>query len=389
MTDTNQTGTDDQTGTGETNPVRTTPLDALHRARGGRMVSFAGWSLPVRYEPGVMAEHLHCRAQAALFDVSHMGQIDVEGPGAAEALERAVPADIAGLREGRLRYTVLLNEAGGIIDDLIVTRRGADRFLLVVNASRRAADLAHLEAILPPSIGLHLHDDRGLLALQGPASEAVMARLFPGAERLTFMSSALLPFADGAVLVSRCGYTGEDGYEISVDSERAAALAERLLAEPEVRLAGLGARDSLRLEAGLPLWGSDIDETTTPFEAGLGFAIGKRRRLEGGFLGHQALREQTASGSARVRVGIVPSGRAPARAGTAISDGNASVAGAITSGGFGPTVGAPISMGYLRRDLAEPGTDIILHVRGRPMPARVAALPFLPPRVRRVSTQTA
>lgn len=373
-------------GAGET---RTTPLDALHRALGGRMVAFAGWSLPVRYEPGVMAEHLHCRSQVALFDVSHMGQISLSGRRAVEALERVVPADIASLRLGGLRYAVLLNEAGGIVDDLIVTRLERDRFSLVVNASRRAADLAHLESLLPPDLAVRLDEDRALLALQGPAAEAAVGRLLPGAERLTFMTSALLPFDGAEALVSRCGYTGEDGFEISIASDRAVTLAERLLAQPEVRPAGLGARDSLRLEAGLPLWGSDIDETTTPLEAGLAFAIGRRRRDQGGFLGDGPIRAQLEAGPERLRVGIAPLGRAPARGRTPLTDGNGRPAGAITSGGFGPTVGAPVSMGYVRRELAEPGTEIILHVRGQQMPARVTRLPFVPPRVRRTVAGTA
>ena len=374
--------------TSETAVGRTTPLDALHRALGGRMVEFAGWSLPVRYEPGVMAEHLHCRSKAALFDVSHMGQVMLSGAGVTQALERVLPADIAGLREGRQRYTLLLNEAGGIIDDLIVTRIGPERLFAVVNASRRAADLTHLEALLPPGISMVLREDLALLALQGPAAEAVMARLCPGAERLGFMTAASFAFEGGTVMVSRCGYTGEDGFEISVGGERAARLAERLLAEPEVAPAGLGARDSLRLEAGLPLWGNDIDEATTPWEAGLGFAVGRRRRSEGGFVGASPVLAQLAGGASRVRVGIVPVGRAPARAATAISDGNGAAAGTITSGGFGPSVGGPISMGYVRRDLAAAGTDLILHVRGQAMPAHVTHLPFVPPRVRRIDAGT-
>ena len=366
---------------GET--VRTTPLDALHRARGGRMVEFAGWSLPVQYAAGVMAEHLHCRSQAALFDVSHMGQVTLHGAAGAAALERLVPGDLVGLGLGKQRYTVLLNEAGGIIDDLIVTRLGDDRLFLVVNASRRAADLAHLEQALPADVRIELHADRALLALQGPAADAVVARVLPGAERLGFMASAVLAFDGADALVARCGYTGEDGFEISVPADRAVALAERLLGEPEVALAGLGARDSLRLEAGMPLWGQDIDELTTPVEAGLTFAVARRRRASGGFPGDVVIRDQIENGTTRSRVGVVPEGRTPARASTEMSDGNGHAAGTVTSGGFGPTVGGPISMGYVRRDLAAAGSAVVLHVRGRAVPARVTALPFVPPRMRR------
>ncbi len=359
--------------------IRTTPLESLHRARGGRMVTFAGWSLPVQFETGVMAEHLHCRRAASLFDVSHMGQVTLHGAGAAAALERLVPGDITGLAEGRQRYTVLLNEAGGIIDDLIVTRLAADRLFLVVNASRRAVDLAHLERSLGADVEIEMHEDRALLAVQGPEAAAVVERAFSGAGTLGFMSAAVF----GQTLVARCGYTGEDGFEISVPAASAVALAERLLAEPKVAPAGLGARDSLRLEAGLPLWGHDIDELTTPIEAGLGFTVARRRRTEGGFPGAVAIADQLRLGPHRVRVGILPDGRAPARATTAISDGNGVAAGTITSGGFGPSIGGPVSMGYVRRDLAKSDSAIMLHVRGRTVPAHVVPLPFLPPRTRR------
>ncbi len=368
---------------------RTTPLDALHRARGARMVPFAGWTLPVQYEAGVMAEHLHCRSAASLFDVSHMGQITLLGDAATAALERLVPGDIAGLAEGRQRYTVLLNEAGGIIDDLIVTRLAADRLFLVVNASRRAVDLAHLERSLGPGVQVTMEEERGLLALQGPAAGMVLERVCPGVRSLGFMSAARFGWDGGELLVARCGYTGEDGFEISVPSANAVALAERLLDEPEVGLAGLGARDSLRLEAGLPLWGSDIDELTTPIEAGLGFSVARRRRVEGGFPGAVAIMDQIERGPHRLRVGIRPEGRGPARPTTAISDGNGTAAGTITSGGFGPTVGGPISMGYVRRDLASVDSAVVLHVRGRAVPGRVVKLPFLPPRTGRRVANTA
>ena len=369
----------------ESGEIRSTPLDALHRARGGRMVTFAGWSLPVHYQAGILAEHLHCRSSASLFDVSHMGQVILHGTAATAGLERLTPADLAGLPVGRQRYTVLLNEAGGIIDDLIVTRLSADRLFLVVNASRRAVDLEHLERSLGPEVRVELLPDRALLALQGPAAGAVAERVLAGAAELGFMSAGPLRFEGDDVLVARCGYTGEDGFEISVPSSRAVTVAERLLGEPEVALAGLGARDSLRLEAGLPLWGADIDELTTPVEAGLGFAVARRRRAEGGFPGSVAILDQIEHGPHRRRVGIVPEGRAPARGSTAISDGHGTAAGTVTSDGFGPSIGGPISMGYVRRDLAAPGSPVMLHLRGRMVPGRVAPLPFLPPRVRRVA----
>ena len=363
----------------ETGALRLTPLAALHEALGGRMVAFAGWSLPVQFAAGVMAEHLNCRAAACVFDVSHMGQVMLRGDRAAAALERLTPADLVGLPVGRQRYTVLLNEAGGIVDDLIVTRLAADELFLVINASRRAVDLAMLERGLAGSQVELL--DRALLALQGPLAAGGGGRVFPGAEALGFMQAAW--FADA--LVARCGYTGEDGFEISVPIDAASTLAERLLAEPNVLPAGLGARDSLRLEAGLPLFGADIDELTTPIEAGLDHAVSKRRRVEGGFPGSVAILDQIANGPHRKRMGIVPDGRAPARGLTAISDGNGVAAGTITSGGFGPSVGGPISMGYVRRDLAVPGSAVTLHVRGRAVPAQIVSLPFLPPRVRRAT----
>ena len=361
---------------------RTTPLDAMHRARGGRMVAFAGWSLPVQFPTGVLAEHAQCRARAALFDVSHMGQAILHGPDAAAALERLVPSDIAGLAVGRQRYTTLLNEAGGIIDDLIVTRLEADRLFVVVNAARRDVDLAHLRAGLPDTVALEAWEDRALLAVQGPAAERAVERVLPGAAGLAFLAAAALPFDGADAIVARCGYTGEDGFEISVPAARAEALASALLADGTVLPAGLGARDSLRLEAGLPLWGSDIDELTTPIEASLGFVVGKRHRAEGGFPGDAVLRDQIARGPHRVRVGLRPDGRAPARGGVAVVAADGTAGGSVTSGGFGPTVGGPVSMGYVRRDLAAAGTAVQLALRGRGVTAIVSTLPFVPPRKR-------
>ena len=371
-------------------PVRTVPLDAWHRALGGRMVVFAGYSLPVQYDftgnlaarcrGGVMAEHLHCRAKAALFDVSHMGQAWLSGATAAAALEALVPGDIIGLRPGRQRYTLLTNEAGGILDDLMVSRIAEDRLFLVVNASRKEDDLIRIAADLPDGVRLEPIEDRALLALQGPLAAAVMTRLSPAATSLPFMGSAALDIAGIPCLVSRSGYTGEDGFEISVPAERAEALAGALLGEEEVVPAGLGARDSLRLEAGLCLYGNDIDELTSPIEAGLGWAIGKRRRETWDFPGGEAIADQVRNAPARRRVGLRPDGRAPARAGTMIVADDGTEAGFVTSGGFSPTLNAPIAMGYVRRDLADAGTRVDLMVRGKPLSAQVVPMPFVPHR---------
>ena len=361
--------------------IRTTPLDALHRRLGGKMVPFAGYSLPVQYPAGVMAEHIQCRERAALFDVSHMGQISLHGTDAAAALETLVPGDMLGIKPGRQRYTLFLDEAGGILDDLMVANHG-DRLLLIVNASRKDADAQHLATRIP-QITAERHDDRALLALQGPAAAAVMARLSPEAAALPFMGVAQLTIAGIPVWISRSGYTGEDGYEISIPAADAEALAEKLLAEPEVAPAGLGARDSLRLEAGLCLYGNDIDELTTPIEANLNWTVAKRRRETQGFPGAVAIMDQLAHGPTRLRVGIRPEGRAPARTDTAIAALDGTGAGSITSGGFGPTAGGPVAMGYVRRDLAVEGTPLQLLVRGKQLPARVTSLPFVPHRYAR------
>lgn len=367
-----------------------TPLDALHRELGARMVPFAGYAMPVQYDftgdmavrckGGVLGEHLHCREHAAIFDVSHMGQVTLHGAGADAALEALVPGDIIGLKQGRQRYTLLTNEAGGIIDDLMVARLDAERLFLVVNASRKDVDLAHLRAALPPSVTLEAHDDRALVALQGPKAATVMARLCPPAASLPFMGVVMAPVAGVAALISRSGYTGEDGFEISVRAADAEALARKLLAEPEIVPAGLGARDSLRLEAGLCLYGNDLDEVTTPVEAGLTWVIGKRRKMDWNFLGGIAIRDQLDHGAPRLRVGIRPDGRAPARAGVEIVAADGTEAGVITSGGFSPSLNVPIAMGYVRRDLAGDGTALDLLVRGKPLPARVAPMPFVPHR---------
>ena len=370
-----------------------TPLDGWHRALGARMVPFAGYAMPVQYDltgalaerckGGVMAEHLHCRSAAALFDVSHMGQAILSGPNVAAALERLVPGDIIGLKPGRQRYTLLTNEAGGILDDLMVANLGDDRLFLVVNASRKEVDFRHIAASLADGLQLELQDDRALLALQGPRAATVLARLAPSTASLGFMGVAPVTIAGIDCLVSRSGYTGEDGFEISLPATGATALAEALLAQPDVVPAGLGARDSLRLEAGLCLYGNDIDEVTTPVEAGLTWVIGKRRKMAWDFPGGVAIRDHLDNGPPRIRVGIRPDGRAPARAHTEITAEDGTEAGEITSGGFAPSLNAPIAMGYVRRDLALDGTRLNLIVRGRQLPATVVPLPFVPHRYAR------
>jgi aminomethyltransferase len=363
-------------------PLKTVPLDAWHRAFGARMVEFAGYSMPVQYQ-GVLAEHLHCRAQAALFDVSHMGQATLSGATAAAALERLVPGDIAGLKPGRQRYTLLTNEAGGILDDLMVTRIAGERLFLVVNASRKEIDFTHIAANLPSGVQLEPHEDRALLALQGPAAAVVLGRIMPEAAALPFMGAAAIALAGIPCLVSRSGYTGEDGFEISLPAEAAREFAQRIIDEPEVVPAGLGARDSLRLEAGLCLYGNDIDELTTPVEADLGWVIGRRRRADWDFPGAAPIRDQIEHGAPRQRVGIRPDGRAPARALTEIVAPDGTAAGTITSGGYSPTLSAPVAMGYVRKDLAVDGAALHLMVRGKPLPARVVPLPFVPHRYAR------
>ncbi len=363
----------------EAPPLRHTPLYDLHRALGARMVAFAGYEMPVQYPTGIIAEHLHTRARAGLFDVSHMGQIRLYGAAAARALEALVPGDIQGLAPGQMRYTLLLNDAGGILDDLIVTRTD-DGLALVVNAARKEADLEHLRAHLGPQIAIEPRFERALLALQGPAAAAVLARFAGGIERLPFMSTTDASVAGAPSIATRSGYTGEDGFELSVAAEHAIRVAETLLQQPEVAPVGLGARDTLRLEAGLCLYGHDIDEATTPVEAGLAWTIARRRRAEGGFPGAATILRQLADGPSRRRVGIRPDGRAPAREGAAILDAARQPVGRVTSGGFGPSVGAPIAMGYVASADAAPDTALALVVRDVPRPARVVPLPFVPTR---------
>lgn len=354
-----------------------TPLHDEHRASGATLVGFAGYAMPVCYEPGIMAEHTHARSAAALFDVSHMGQVRLTGSGAVEALERLVPGDIAGLAPMAMRYTQLTSDAGGILDDLIVTRTEGG-LLLVVNASCKDADIAHLERRLDAGVSLEVLSERALIALQGPKAAAVLDRIAPGCATLAFMAAGRFTIEGADALVARAGYTGEDGFEISLPEAAAPALWRRLADEPEVEPAGLGARDSLRLEAGLCLYGHDIDETTSPVEAGLAWSIGKRRRQGGGFPGAERIQRELAEGPQRRRVGIRPDGRAPAREGTAVLNAEGDEIGTVTSGGFGPTAGGPVAMGYVAAKAAEVGRPMALLVRGKPRPATIVKLPFVP-----------
>ncbi len=363
-------------------PPQASPLAALHQRLGARMAPFAGWILPIQYPDGTLAEHRHCRADAALFDVSHMGQVTLAGPDAALALQRLVVGDIAGLRPGRQRYTLFTNEAGGILDDLIVTRRGADRLHLVVNAGRTDDDLLHLRTHLPESVTLTHHPERALLALQGPRAAAALTRLAPEVAALRFMDAADITLAGTPMLIARSGYTGEDGFELSLPREAAERIATLLLDQPEVSPAGLAARDLLRLEAGLPLYGHDLDELTTPVEAGLTWTIGKQRRIAWDFPGAAAIRDQLDNGPPRHRVGLRLAGRAPARAGASLVAADGTAAGSVTSGNFSPVLDAPIAMAYLRRDLTSDGSEVFALLRGAQVPARVVPLPFLPPRTR-------
>jgi len=356
----------------------TTPLDALHRELGAKMVAFAGYAMPVQYPLGVLGEHLHTRKSAGLFDVSHMGQVTIEADDPAALLETLVPGDVQGLGIGRTRYSVFTNDAGGILDDLMISKLSPTKLFLVVNAACKDADFAHLATALAGKATVTRLDGRALMALQGPKAAAVMAKLAPGAETQGFMSIAEYAVAGIPCLVTRSGYTGEDGYEISVANAEAEKLARALLAEDGVAPIGLGARDSLRLEAGLCLYGSDIDTATTPIEARLNWIIGKRRREQGGFPGAAIIQKQLAEGAPRLRVGIKPDGRAPARAHTQITDVDGAPLGEITSGGFGPSADGPVAMGYVPAGFAVPGMPVKLVVRGKSLDAHVALLPFVP-----------
>lgn len=363
--------------------LKRTPLHELHLELGARMVPFAGFDMPVQYPAGIMAEHRHTRAQAGLFDVSHMGQVILRGEKVAAALETLLPADVVGIAPGEQRYSFFTTDAGGIIDDLMVANLG-ERWQLVVNAACRDQDLAHLRARLGAGVDITLLSDRGLLALQGPAAAAVLTADCPALATLPFMHVLETELFGAACIISRSGYTGEDGFEISAPSAATAALARRLLADPRVKPVGLGARDSLRLEAGLCLYGHDIDADTSPVEAGLSWAIPRCRRPDGeragGFPGAGRILQQLAHGPDRRRVGIRPDGRAPVRAGTELRDEQGATVGRVTSGGFGPSVDAPVAMGYVTAQLATAGKPLDAIVRGKAMPAKVAKLPFVPQR---------
>ncbi len=354
----------------------TLPLDAWHRARGARMVEFAGYHMPIQYE-GIMAEHLWTRENAGLFDVSHMGQLFLFGVDTEASLEALTPADVHGLVEHRQRYSLLLAQDGGILDDLMMSK-WPDGIYAVVNGACKWDDIAYLREHLPDDVTIHLMDDQALLALQGPKAVDALARLIPGVERLVFMQGSRFHWSGADLWISRSGYTGEDGFEISILADHVEALATALCEQPEVKPIGLGARDSLRLEAGLPLYGHDLDDSVDPVEGDLSFAISKRRREEGGFPGADRILGALANGAARKRVGFTVEGRQPVREGAVIYSGDAEV-GVITSGGFAPSVGAPIAMGFLSTAVA-PDAPLTADVRGKRIPIAVAALPFVPHR---------
>ncbi|MCZ6765060.1 MAG: glycine cleavage system aminomethyltransferase GcvT [Alphaproteobacteria bacterium] len=359
-----------------------TSLDALHRELGARMVPFAGWNMPLQYQTGIVAEHLHTRAAASLFDVSHMGQAVLTGAAFVEiaaAFERLVPGDIAGLAPGAMRYTMLLNESGGVRDDIIVTR-WRDGLGIVVNAACALDDFAHIATSLP-EFDLSVRDNAALIALQGPEAAPVLTRILGDrVATMPFMSARQIDYDGVALTVSRSGYTGEDGFELCLAGAAAPEFARRLLAEAEVAPAGLGARDSLRLEAGLCLMGHDLDATTSPVEARLGWTVAKHRRAAGDFPGAERILRELDEGPARARVGLLPAGRAIVREGAAIMDSDENTIGRVTSGGFGPTVGGPVAMGYVTAAAAELGTRLLLEHRGVPVEARVVKLPFVPAR---------
>ena len=368
-----------------------TPLYDLHVALGAKMVSFAGYEMPVQYKLGVMKEHLHCRAAAGLFDVSHMGQVVLRAadPDVAKSgLEKLIPQDVLGLGEGRQRYGFFTNDAGGIEDDLMFANRG-DHLFVVVNAACKDADVARLRAALEPDVTVKLLENRALLALQGPKAEAVLAEHHPMVADMNFMDVATVPLAGAECWVSRSGYTGEDGYEISVPVAAATDLAQALLAHEDVEAIGLGARDSLRLEAGLCLYGHDIDDQTSPVQAALTWGIQKARRSggdrAGGFPGDGRILRELSNGVSRKRVGLQPQGRAPMREGTQLfaDETSQDVIGTVTSGGFGPSVGAPVAMGYVQIAQAEVGTALYGDVRGKRLPVTVAKLPFVAPGFKR------
>ena len=363
-------------------PLKRTPLYALHKELGARLVPFAGYEMPVQYPTGILAEHAQTRSAAGLFDVSHMGQVRLTakpGQNVAKALETLVPGDIMGLQPGQQRYTQFTNDAGGILDDLMVTSTG-DHLLLVINAACKDDDLAHIRKHLAATCEIEPMFSRGLLALQGPQTAQALARLAPSVATLKFMAGAFVMIDGAECHVTRSGYTGGDGYEISTPADATDAIARKLLAQPEVKPIGLGARDSLRLEAGLCLYGHDIDTTTTPVEAVLLWSVGKERRAggsrEGGFPGASVVQKQIAEGASRKRVGLMPEGKAIARDGAEIAIAG-KIVGKVTSGGFGPTMGRAIAMGYVDKAQSANGTKVELMVRGKPIPAEIVPMPFV------------
>jgi len=367
--------------------LRRTKLYDLHIAQGAKMVPFAGWEMPVQYPMGVMGEHLHTRARAGLFDVSHMGQVILRGANVAEALETLVPADIVGLAQGRQRYGLFTNAAGGILDDLMIANKG-DHLFLVVNAACVDQDIAHLGQLEALGVSVEPITDRALVALQGPEAETVLSRLVPGAAAMKFMDVAEFDWQGAALWVSRSGYTGEDGFEISIPEAQAEAFAQTLLDQPEVAPIGLGARDSLRLEAGMPLYGHDMDPRTTPGAAALGWSIPKTRRnggaRAGGFPGADAILTELAAGPAATRRGLRPEGRAPIREGVEIfaaPEGGEAI-GKVSSGGFGPSIGGPVAMAILPAGLAD-GATVFAELRGKRLPVTVTPIPFHKPSYKR------
>ena len=367
--------------TDNNSPDQTLPLDSWHRARGARMVPFAGYEMPVQYE-GIMAEHLWTRTHAGLFDVSHMGQLLFHGPDLDRALETLLPGDLVGLKDGRLRYSMLLSDDGGIVDDLMATRRG-DHFYLVVNGATKHGDIEQFERRLPRTIAMDHMKEQALLALQGPEAVAALEAIVPGVSELSFMQAGLFHWNGKPLWISRSGYTGEDGFEISVSGRDVEALADALVSDERVKPIGLGARDSLRLEAGLPLYGHDLDGETTPVMADLTFAINKRRKAEGGFAGSLRIMAELENGPVQKRVGLLVEGKQPVREGALILDSEGSEIGRITSGGHSPSLGRPIAMGYVATALAEAGTALTLEQRGKLFEATVAPMPFVPHRYHR------
>lgn len=358
-----------------------TPLHALHLSLGARMVPFAGYAMPIQYRSGIIREHTHTRTGAGLFDVSHMGQVRLEGAGAAAALETLTPADVVDLPDGRQRYALLTNDAGGVRDDFMVARLG-EYLLIVVNAACKRDDIEHLRERIGDRCLIEVLNDRALLALQGPAAARVLGRLAPEMAALGFMQVARMSLAGSECVVSRSGYTGEDGFEISVPANGAEALARELLGHGEVEPIGLGARDSLRLEAGLCLYGQDLDTSTTPVEAGLTWTVATTRRAggarAGGYPGAAVIDRELAAGAARRRVALLPRSRVPLRGGAVLHGSDGAVAGQVTSGGFGPTLGAPVAMSYVETGLARAGTMLSATVRGKTLPVEVVKMPVVP-----------